>query len=133
MTLCSFIKSSKQKMNTQCFTRSMKVAIYYTPCFNDSLHTGGVTSQHLHNYTIKLLVLLFSESRSTEILIVIVVHYCYLVLMAIFSEPENVRSTGYHEPVGPCNKTTTFNTISTGKVNYARSSALFLKTLFIFI
>lgn len=56
------------------------------------------------------------ESRSTEVFIVIVVHYCYLVLMAILSEPENVRSTGYHEPVGPCNETTTFNSISTGKV-----------------
>lgn len=44
----------------------------------------------------------FKIRRSLEIVVVILLHYGFYLYLVIFVKPENQRSTGFHQTIGPC-------------------------------
>ena len=52
-----------------------------------------------------------------ELGIIIVIHYAIYAILVVFAKPENVKSYGLHETVGPCDQVSPVNTAS-GQVSY---------------
>lgn len=41
---------------------------------------------------------------SFEIVVGVLLHYSFYIYLVLFSQPQNIKAIGYHQPVGPCDE-----------------------------